>query len=1044
MYNYNNLISKELIESLKENKTIAISGLSAPSKPLIASLLCRQINLPALLLTSDALRAETIAESIDIFSEGKLNTVLLTSEDAEDDDTSLTLSAEKILKKENFLLVADLLSVSRKVTDPNSLLKSSLVLKKDMQISAEQISRTLLEKGFSRTDMVEKRKEFSIRGFIFDIYPLTHEPVRIEFFGDNIDSIRIFDIESQRSKASVDTVNIVSMGDIEAVSTILDYFGSNSTFIIDEPSGLELSALEREPFVCWEELAVKISEKRTITLSSWGEEERFNFQTHAVTGFNRNLESFLEFMEKHQGLKTIIYSNQSSRLKTILKQHDVSSDIINKTLPEGFIINGELCIITDKELFGSAKVSKKTTKKEVPLKLEDLMPEDYIVHSTHGIGLYHGLITKVIDKTEREFLHIEYAKGDKLYLPVDQIYLIQKMAQAEETKPSLSRMGGKEWKNTKAKIKEEVEKIAKQLLELYAKRESSQGYAFSPDTHWQREMEESFPYHETEDQLKAIESAKADMELSKPMERLICGDAGYGKTEIALRCAFKAVMDGKQVAMLAPTTLLAEQHYNNFSERFAPFPVKVGLMSRFKSQSEQKDTALKISTGEVDIIIGTHRILSKDIKFKDLGLLIIDEEQHFGVIHKEKLKEMSVGVDTILLSATPIPRTLYLTMSGIRDLSVISTPPYNRRPIKTYIFPFQNAIIKGAIIREKERGGQVFFLHNRVSGIESVAKNIANLIPGIRVATAHGQMPEEKLENTIKDFLDGEYDVLACTTIIQSGIDMPNVNTIIVNNAYGFGLAQLYQIRGRVGRSHHQAYAYLLYPPHRVLTDSAKYRMEILKDFTELGSGFHVAMKDLELRGAGDILGKSQHGFIKTVGFELYCQMLSEAVAELKGETIIKDIGAPVIELPISAYIPDTYISDQSQKLTMYRRIASISCDSEIIDLKEEFKDRYGKLPEELYNLLDIAKIKIMLMELLIPKLSWQGKDLFMLMPFFKGLSKNNYKKMRETQIPFEIENNRMTLYGILEDEYWLELFTEFLEKFIKLQSHNDTIYRVD
>ena len=1033
MTNYDYQISQQLINDLKENKAIAISGLSAPSKPFIASIIAEKIKLPALLLTSDANRAETIAECLDVFSNNKINTVLLTSEDSEDDDTALTISAEKILKKEPFLLLADLFSISRKVPAPNSLLKSSLVLKIGMQISAEYIAQVLCEKGFQRTDMVEKRKEFSVRGFIFDIYPLTHAPVRIEFFGDTIDSIRIFDIESQRSKTTVDTVNIVSMESTETASTILDYFENRSTVIIDEPSGLKLAALEREPFVCWEELAVKLADKRTITLSSWGEEEKFNFETHAVPGFNRNLESVLDFIKKHAELKIIIYSTQASRLKTILNQHEIITEITNKTLPEGFIINNNFCIITDKELFGSARISKKVAKKEIPLKLEDLMPNDYVIHYTHGIGLYHGLITKVIDKTAREFLHIEYAKGDKLYLPVDQIYLIQKFAQSEETKPSLSKMGGKEWKNTKAKVKEEVEKIAQQLLELYAKRESSQGYAFSQDTHWQREMEDSFPYHETEDQLKAIESAKTDMETAKPMERLVCGDAGYGKTEIALRCAFKAVMDGKQVAMLAPTTLLAEQHYTTFSERFAPFPVKVDLMSRFRTQSEQKDTAGKLTTGEIDVVIGTHRLLSKDIKFKDLGLLVIDEEQHFGVIHKEKLKEMSAGVDTILLSATPIPRTLYLTMSGIRDLSVISTPPYNRRPIKTYIFPFQNAVIKGAIIREKERGGQVFFLHNRVSGIESVAKNITNLVPGIKIAVAHGQMPEETLENTIKDFLDGAYDVLVCTTIIQSGIDMPNVNTIIVNNAYGFGLAQLYQIRGRVGRSHHQAYAYLLYPPHRVLTDSAKYRMEILKDFTELGSGFHVAMKDLELRGAGDILGKAQHGFMKTVGFDLYCQMLAEAVAELKGTPITKDIGSPVIELPISAYIPDSYITDQSQKLTMYRRISAVSCESEINELKEEFKDRYGKLPIELYNLLDVAKIKLMLMELLIPKLSWQGKDLFMLMPFFKGFSKNEYKKMRETQIPFEVTNNRLTIYGILEDEYWLELFTEFLEKFIKL-----------
>ncbi len=1040
---------EKIKQKTAEKKPYSVSGLCTSSKPFIISMLAKDLTLPALCLTSDASRAEILSEGIAIFSNSGLQMQTLTSDDTEE-DAELAGVAEKILKKAPVLVVSDLMSISRKVESPDSLLKNSITIKKGQQVSIELLMETLIEKGFTRKHMVEKRRDFSVRGFVFDIYPLTVQPVRIEFFGDTVESIRIFEIESQRSRQEIQAVTLFSIDKNESLSTILDYFDKSSAIILDEPAQLKLAALEREPFVSWEDISLKLANRQTISLSSWGKEEEIHINTGQIPPFNKNVGSFIEFVREHEGKKIVVFTSQASRLSEILSQENLNVDadlvnfskssttIINKPLYEGFHVDDSLYVISDKELFGSPRRSTRTVKRDIPLKLEDLKNGDYIVHSTHGIGLYHGLETKTIDSIAREFLHIEYAKGDKLFLPVDQIHLIQKFAQTEESRPGLSKMGGKEWKNTKAKVKEEVEKIAAHLLELYAKREAAPGFAFSPDTPWQGEMEDSFPYSETDDQMKAIEQSKKDMETPRPMERLICGDAGYGKTEVALRCAFKAVMDGKQVAMLAPTTLLAEQHYLTFSERFAPFPVKVDLLSRFRTNAQQKNCIERLETGELDIVIGTHRMLSKDVKFKNLGLVVVDEEQHFGVIHKEKLREFSAGVDTMLLSATPIPRTLYLTMSGVRDLSVISTPPYNRRPIKTYIFPFQNDVIKGAIIREKERGGQVFFLHNRVNGIESVALNISKLVPGIRVATAHGQMSEERLENTVKDFLEGNYDVLVCTTIIQSGIDMPNVNTIIINNAYGFGLAQLYQIRGRVGRSHHQAYSYLLYPPHRTLTDTAKQRMEILKDFTELGSGFHVAMKDLELRGAGDILGKAQHGFMKSVGFDLYCQLLAEAVAELKGTPITKDIGSPVIELPVSAYIPDSYIEDQAQKLTMYRRVSAISSEDDIKNIKDEFKDRFGSLPEELFNLLDIAKIKLMLMDMLIPKLSYSKLDLFMLMPFFNGFSRSELKKMREIMVPFEVENNRMTIYGILNDEYWMEIFTEFMEKFREIMRNRE------
>ncbi|MGB9596999.1 MAG: transcription-repair coupling factor, partial [Candidatus Poribacteria bacterium] len=547
--------------------------------------------------------------------------------------------------------------------------------------------------------------------------------------------------------------------------------------------------------------------------------------------------------------------------------------------------------------------------------------------------------------------------GDALYVPTYNLDLVHKYIGAESEKVKIDKLGGTSWERAKHRVKESARVLAKELLELYAAREAGFGHAFSSDTTWQMEFEAAFPYEETEDQLSTIDDVKNDMEKPKPMDRLICGDVGYGKTEVALRAAFKAIMDNKQVAVLVPTTVLAQQHYNTFTKRFADYPVKVEMLSRFRRPKEQKEIISNLASGQIDIVIGTHRLLSKDVKFKDLGLLVIDEEQRFGVLQKEKIKQMKKTVDVLTLSATPIPRTLHMAIMGARDISIINTPPENRLPIETYVMEFDKDVIRDAILHEMDRGGQVFFVHNRVETIDSVADIVRNIVPEARIAIAHGQMPERQLENIMMDFVSYKYDVLVCTTIIESGLDIPNVNTIIIDRADALGLAQLYQLRGRVGRDRYKAYGYLFYPSDKVITEDSQKRLRVIEEFTDLGSGFKIALRDLEIRGMGNILGAEQHGHIMTVGYDMYCKLLNEAIKELKGEQIEEDFETK-IRLSIEAYIPESYVPNSNQKVGLYKRIAQISSNNEMIDLIEELEDRYGKLPIQVRRLLVIAEIK--------------------------------------------------------------------------------------
>ncbi|MBE3113121.1 MAG: transcription-repair coupling factor, partial [Actinobacteria bacterium] len=611
---------------------------------------------------------------------------------------------------------------------------------------------------------------------------------------------------------------------------------------------------------------------------------------------------------------------------------------------------------------------KLTRRKSEPFStIMDISPGDYVVHLDHGIGIYNGMVNLTVKGVKQDYLLIEYAQGDKLYVPVDQLNLVHKYIGIKNKTPKIYRLGGVSWGKAKGKAKRSIQKLAQELYNLYVARKEIRGFAFSKDNNWQQELEMSFPYEETYDQLQALSEVKADMEVVKPMERLVCGDVGYGKTEIAIRAAFKAVLDGKQVAILAPTTILVQQHYDNFRERMSSFPINIDMLSRFRTKQEQKKVIEGLEEGKVDIIIGTHRLIQSDIRFKDLGLLIVDEEQRFGVLHKERIKKLKESIDSLTLTATPIPRTLHMSLIGVRDLSVINTPPEDRFPIATYICRRDDKVIVEAIRRELDREGQIFFVYNRVRSIQKIAGDLNRLFPQARIGIAHGQMAEEQLEDIMIDFLEKKYDILVCTTIIEIGLDIPNVNTIIIDDAHKFGLSQLYQLRGRVGRSDRRAYAYFLYPSYRSISDTAKKRLQAIKEFSELGSGFKLAMRDLEIRGAGNLLGKEQHGSVSEVGFNLYCRLLEEAIKELReekeGKEKEKEI-TPVIDVKIDAYIPGEYIPDLKQRVLIYKKLADINDLEGLERTKEELKDRYGIYPREVRNLLEIIYLKIFLRKL--------------------------------------------------------------------------------
>ena len=925
-----------------------------------------------------------------------------------------------------------------------------------MGIAPTDLMARLESAGYAIEPLADAPGTASRRGGIVDIFPADREqPYRIEFFGDQVESIRALDLATQRSAGRVDSVEIPPGStsshaardaarelaatinpNSEAVEEIVEQLeliaeGGRSDYAgFFEPLLYETTALEHlagSTLVVIDDgeegtraMATQLEhEDRTrgeleargsipgampplredgptvrgaldrfaiVELQKFGSEElgARRLSLSVTPGFGGKLKPLAQQAGAwaKQGRTVVIASQQALRLADLLDEEGVSANLVRAlpvppergsvtllpiALSGGFTVGDELSVVSDAEVFGFRKRRRPTRQRHGIRSdlVSTLEVGDYLVHADHGIARYGGLIRRTVENVEREYLELQYADNDRLYVPADQLESVSRYVGPTDHPPSLTRLGSQDWARAKRRVKQAVVELAQDLLELYAKREVARGHAFPEDTAWQMEMEAAFPFVETNDQLQAIAEVKGDMERTRPMDRLICGDVGYGKTEVAIRAAFKAVMDGKQVAVLVPTTVLAEQHGSTFRERVAGFPVRVEVLSRFRSNEQQREIVAGIATGEVDIAIGTHRLLQKDVEFKDLGLVIIDEEQRFGVSHKERLKQMRAEVDSLTLSATPIPRTLQMSLVGIRDMSTVMTPPEERQPIRTYVLQWDDEILREAIDRELQRGGQVYFVHNRVHNIERIVTRLRNIIPEARITVGHGQMPEEQLERVMMEFGAGEHDVLVCTTIIESGLDIPNANTIIINDANHLGLAQLYQLRGRVGRSANRAYAYLLYDKNRTMSETAQKRLEAIFEATELGAGFQIALRDLEIRGAGNVLGTEQSGHIAAVGFDMYSKLVSEAVNALK-KTFAPEAEAgpeplppaPSIDLPLSAHIPEGYIPDIHARLAVYQRVAEIESAEGVAEMQAELRDRFGEVPRSVENLLYVALVR--------------------------------------------------------------------------------------
>ena len=900
----------------------------------------------------------------------------------------------------------------------------------DSTVDIEQLKNQLVALGYERVGQVEMPGQFSVRGGIVDIYCLTEEnPWRIELWGDEIDSIRSFDPESQRSLENLEELTIYPAvehtGDKDMVS-FLDYFPEERTIIfLDEPNRLtekggaveeeyRQSRMHREEkgsrnlpenWLCsFEQLQKELNKRNCISVcalepkqAGWKVREKFYLEVKSISAYNNSFELLVKDLHqyKKQGYRIALLSGSRTRAERLAKDLQeeglaafYGQDYDREICPgEIMVVYGhakkgfeypliKFAVMTESDIFGQEQ-KKKKKKNYSGSRIQDfaeLSIGDFVVHEKHGLGIYRGIEKVEVDRIVKDYIKIEYRGGSNLYIPATQLDCLQKYSGADASKaPKLNKLGTQEWNKTKSKVRGAVKNIAKELVELYAVRQEKEGYVCGPDTVWQREFEEMFPYEETEDQLSAIEDAKRDMESTRIMDRLICGDVGYGKTEVALRAAFKEVQESRQVAYLAPTTILAQQIYNTFVQRMKEFPVRVELLCRFRTPAQQKKAIEDLKKGQVDVFIGTHRILSKDVQFKNLGLLIVDEEQRFGVTHKEKIKQLKKDVDVLTLTATPIPRTLHMSLIGIRDMSVLEEPPMDRMPIQTYVMEYDEETVREAINRELRRGGQVYYVYNRVTDIADVALRIAKLVPDARVDFAHGQMSERELENVMYSFVNGDIDVLVSTTIIETGLDISNVNTMIIHDSDRYGLSQLYQLRGRIGRSNRTAYAFLMYRKNVMLKETAEKRLAAIREYTDLGSGFKIAMRDLELRGAGNLLGAQQHGHMNAVGYDLYCKMLNEAVKEAKGIHTMEDFETSV-DLNVDAYIPDSYISNEFQKLDIYKRIAGIETQQDYDDMLEELLDRFGEPGKAVLNLLAIAKLKAIAHQGYVTEIKQTGK----------------------------------------------------------------------
>lgn len=950
-------------------------------------------------------------------------------------DNALSIERSEVLEKiqanQQSLTVTSVDALSEKIIDPDSFSSASLQVSVGDTIEPEKLRQELVDQNYSSVKFVNHRGEFARRGGIMDVFPFSADyPIRIEFFGDEIDSIREFDPDSQRSVSYQQNVRFVP--DVTAIESgprnqLLHYLGDD-TIVVLFNSSLVFAEFEKhfanaedhykeldkaddfpppaERYVPLQEFKESIDGKSLIGFDAFSSEMdpdwSFRLDASPQPDFNGSIKLLKEDIQSlsRQSFDTYILcdnAGQYDRFEDLLGESSqrMRYHLSIETLHEGFILNKKgIAVYTDHQIFNRyhrPKIKRRKKTGGISFKeLRDLNVGDFVVHVDYGIGTFRGFKKIKVRDVVQESVVLHYKEGSVLYVNVSSLHKIQKYSGKEGTKPRIDKLGSGRWARKKAETKKKVKDIARDLIKLYAKRKSQEAFSFDADNNWQTEMEARFEFEETPDQREAIKAVKEDMESDTPMDRLICGDVGFGKTEVAVRAAFKAVMNGKQAAMLVPTTILADQHYKTFSRRMKDFPVKIEVLSRFRSRAEQKKTLKKLKEGKVDIVIGTHRITSKDVDFNDLGLLIVDEEQRFGVKAKEKLKKYRATIDVLTLTATPIPRTLQFSLMGARDLSIITTPPPNRQPVQTEIHSMDEDLIRDAILQEVARGGQVFFIHNRVKNIEQMASMIRRLIPDIRVRFAHGQMSSKKLEKLIEDFYDHKFDVLVSTNIVENGIDIPNANTMIINRADRFGLAELHQLRGRVGRSNRKAFCFLITPPIETLTPEARKRMLALEEFSDLGAGFNIAMRDLDIRGAGDILGAEQSGFINDLGFELYKKILNDAVKELKQdefddvfEAVESTVALPEtqVEMDWPALLENNYVSDNVERLNMYRKLAGASSEQEIDDWQEELRDRFGPIPQAAHNLIKVSKIKLFASQNLFTKVTVRSNRMWLVCP---------------------------------------------------------------
>ena len=1073
-----NLILKELEKSQKyddfikniENKKspIAISGLTGVAETSIISACHERLKRPILIITYNEIQAQNLVKDFKFFTDKVeyLPKKEIVTYDYIAECKNLPYERRevlnKIFKNQNTIIVSSIEAIKQKIISKKALYKNVLNFKVGERCNLEELKQKLVNLGYERFDLIDGRGEFSVRGGIIDISTTDTTGIRIELWGDEIDSIRHFNIISQRSIDNMEKAEIfpaheyVLDSSIEEVEkninqnvyneniskkveedlekirngeyiskidryfnsfykkqeTILDYISSKYIIFIDEynkiaqrSESIELdnentikALIEKERIIPdslknyaeLEELNIKLENKQTIYLEKLDDNlkngiERYDFKYKELNYFKSGVDLFINDIENFKKQNKKIYivvdtKEKAEKIKKLLEEYNITSiyqeklnqtiinqDIKTVTITLGKISKGfysidlnQIVMVASDLVDGTRTLKKRkseTFKQGEKVVFADLKVGDYVVHRRYGIGVYIGVNTINADGTTRDYIKLKYAGDDILYIPTNSLDEIRKYVGGEEINLKLNKLGSKDWEKTTNKVRNNLRAVAKELIELYARREKAKGYAFSKDTEWQKQFEEAFPYVETDDQLRCIDEVKKDMENEKPMDRLLCGDVGYGKTEVAIRAAFKAVMDHKQVVYLAPTTVLAKQQYETFKERMKEFPITVDVLNRFRSTKDKNRIIKEMKLGDIDILVGTHRVLGKDIEFKDLGLLIIDEEHRFGVKAKEKIKQYKTSVDVLTMTATPIPRTLHMSIVGVRDMSVIYEPPQNRKQFQTYVLEYDTEVIKEAITKELERNGQVFYLFNNVGEIALKADKISRLVPEARVGFAHGRMTGEEIEDIMEDFVEGKINVLVCTTILESGIDIPNANTIIMENADRVGLAQLYQLRGRVGRSDKQGYAYITYRKDKMLSEVADKRLKAIKEFTEFGSGFKIAMRDLEIRGAGSLIGEIQHGHLEEVGYDTYCRILDEVLKEEQGLKVEEDINCQ-IDLNVTSYIPDSYIKDQNQKIEIYQDIALCKNEEDISNIIDEIIDRFGNMPDEIENLLEISRIK--------------------------------------------------------------------------------------